>query len=110
MRISDWSSDVCSSDLRADEGALDLDLDLASPQQTPQSQAAQATLHHPLLLVTRGPDTGKTTPINRMPVLLVAQARPAGTPHPTTALADNSRASCMDREDQNGLIRVGGVA
>src|SRR3546814_15518432 len=117
MRISDWSSDVCSSDLyerhlaaglhrigahpldatgteslaplltqlfpestpnppqtphpasepetapqqallppagegarRADEGALDLDLDLASPQHTPHSQDAQAPPHTPLLL------------------------------------------------------------
>src|SRR3546814_6565119 len=71
----------------ADEGALDRDLDLASPQQTPQSQAAQATLHHPLLLVTGGPGTGKTTTITRMLVLLVAQARQAGNPPPRIALA-----------------------
>src|SRR5690606_36664343 len=52
-----------------------------------QAQAAAATLHHNLLLVTGGPGTGKTTTITRMLVLLVAQAHEAGAHAPRIALA-----------------------
>ncbi len=52
-----------------------------------QSRAAAAALAHNLLLVTGGPGTGKTTTITRMLVLLMAQARDAGTAPPRIALA-----------------------
>ncbi|KAF1704631.1 exodeoxyribonuclease V subunit alpha [Pseudoxanthomonas kaohsiungensis] len=52
-----------------------------------QARAAETALHHPLLLVTGGPGTGKTTTITRLLVLLAAQAREAGRPAPRIALA-----------------------
>ncbi|MGB3393182.1 MAG: AAA family ATPase, partial [Stenotrophomonas sp.] len=45
-----------------------------------QARAAALALCHPLLLVTGGPGTGKTTTIARLLVLLAAQARAAGQP------------------------------
>ncbi|MBB1061595.1 exodeoxyribonuclease V subunit alpha [Marilutibacter spongiae] len=52
-----------------------------------QARAAEAALHHPLLLVTGGPGTGKTRTIARLLVLLVAQAATAGRTPPRIALA-----------------------
>ena len=52
-----------------------------------QARAAALALRHPLLLVTGGPGTGKTTTIARVLVLLAAQARAAGHAAPRVALA-----------------------
>ena len=52
-----------------------------------QAQAAAMALRHPLMLVTGGPGTGKTTTIARLLVLLAAQARAAGQPAPRIGLA-----------------------
>ncbi len=52
-----------------------------------QARAADAALRHPLLLVTGGPGTGKTTTITRLLVLLAAQAAAAGRDTPRIALA-----------------------
>ena len=52
-----------------------------------QARAAAVALRHPLLLVTGGPGTGKTTTIARVLALLAAQALHAGQPAPQVALA-----------------------
>jgi len=52
-----------------------------------QARAAALALRHPLLLVTGGPGTGKTTTIARVLVLLAAQAQAAGRAPPRVALA-----------------------
>ena len=52
-----------------------------------QARAAALALRHPVLLLTGGPGTGKTTTITRLLVLLVAQAVQAGSPPPRIALA-----------------------
>jgi exodeoxyribonuclease V alpha subunit len=52
-----------------------------------QARVAALALLRPLLLVTGGPGTGKTTTIARLLLLLVAQARQAARPLPRIALA-----------------------
>ena len=52
-----------------------------------QARAAALALLRPLLLVTGGPGTGKTTTITRMLLMLVAQAEQVGLPVPRIALA-----------------------
>ncbi|HEY5804719.1 MAG TPA: exodeoxyribonuclease V subunit alpha [Lysobacter sp.] len=52
-----------------------------------QARAAALALLQPLLLVTGGPGTGKTTTITRVLLLLIAQARQAGVSPPRIALA-----------------------
>ncbi|MFD0739736.1 exodeoxyribonuclease V subunit alpha [Lysobacter koreensis] len=52
-----------------------------------QARAAALALLRPLLLVTGGPGTGKTTTITRLLLLLLAQARHAGSAPPRIALA-----------------------
>ncbi|WP_282296982.1 exodeoxyribonuclease V subunit alpha [Stenotrophomonas sp. PS02289] len=55
--------------------------------QDHQARAAAVALRHPLVLVTGGPGTGKTTTIARVLALLTAQALQAGQPAPQVALA-----------------------
>lgn len=52
-----------------------------------QARAAAVALRHPLVLVTGGPGTGKTTTIARLLVLLAAQAQQANAALPRVALA-----------------------
>lgn len=52
-----------------------------------QARAAALALRHPLLLVTGGPGTGKTTTTARLLVLLAAQARQNGRKAPVIKLA-----------------------
>jgi len=52
-----------------------------------QARAAASALLRPLLLVTGGPGTGKTTTIARLLLLRMAQARHAGEATPRIALA-----------------------
>ena len=52
-----------------------------------QALAARRALDAPLMLVTGGPGTGKTTTIARVLLLLVAQAHARGEPTPRIALA-----------------------
>jgi len=53
----------------------------------PQAQAALTALRHPLLLVTGGPGTGKTTTVARILLLLLANAQAAGREIPRLHLA-----------------------
>ncbi|TYT26559.1 exodeoxyribonuclease V subunit alpha [Luteimonas viscosa] len=59
----------------------------AQPADDLQAQAITAARHHPLLLITGGPGTGKTTTITRLLLALVAQADAAGASPPRIALA-----------------------
>jgi exodeoxyribonuclease V alpha subunit len=59
----------------------------AHPSDDLQSQAITAAQNHPLLLITGGPGTGKTTTITRLLLALIAQAAAANTPSPRIALA-----------------------
>jgi exodeoxyribonuclease V alpha subunit len=52
-----------------------------------QARAAALSLLRPLLLVTGGPGTGKTTTVTRILLLLIEQARQASLPLPRIALA-----------------------
>ena len=52
-----------------------------------QARAARAALEHPLLLITGGPGTGKTTTVARVLLLLAAQARALGGAMPRIVLA-----------------------
>ena len=71
-----------------------------------QARAAEASLRHPLLLVTGGPGTGKTTTITRLLVLLAAQAREAGRPAPRIALAaPTGRAAERMAESVRGAVQ-----
>lgn len=67
---------------RPDPGA-----DGGNPIPDHQALAATLALLHPLLLITGGPGTGKTTTTARLLVLLAAQARDAGRAPPRIALA-----------------------
>lgn len=55
--------------------------------QDRQARAVALALLHPLLLVTGGPGTGKTTTIARLLLLRAAQAQAAAAPAPRIALA-----------------------
>lgn len=61
--------------------------DDAAPGPDLQARAAALALLRPLLLITGGPGTGKTTTIARVLLLLLAQARHAGRAWPRIALA-----------------------
>lgn len=52
-----------------------------------QAHAARAALEHPVLLITGGPGTGKTTTVARVLLLLAARAAARGEPAPRIALA-----------------------
>jgi exodeoxyribonuclease V alpha subunit len=58
-----------------------------------QARAAALALRHPLLLVTGGPGTGKTTTIARLLVLAAAQARANGRPARIALAAPTGRAA-----------------
>lgn len=61
--------------------------DGGNPIPDHQALAATLALLHPLLLITGGPGTGKTTTTARLLVLLAAQARDTGRAPPRIALA-----------------------
>jgi exodeoxyribonuclease V alpha subunit len=70
-----------------------------------QARAAAVALLRPLLLVTGGPGTGKTTTIARLLLLLVAQARQATRPAPRIALAaPTGRAAERMAESLRGAV------
>src|SRR3546814_20797871 len=76
MRISDWSSDVCSSDL---SGHVD-----APAEQQPEVQRAQAALDRALLnlgyTTVRAPQAGTVTKVNQLQVGdFVSASRPVFT-------------------------------
>ncbi len=52
-----------------------------------QARAARAALEHPVLLITGGPGTGKTTTVARVLLLLAARAQARGEAVPRIALA-----------------------
>src|SRR5690606_10233624 len=59
----------------------------AQPAEDLQFQAITAAQRHPLLLITGGPGTGKTTTITRILLALITQATAANAPPPRIALA-----------------------
>ncbi|HZW17428.1 MAG TPA: exodeoxyribonuclease V subunit alpha [Luteimonas sp.] len=73
-----------------------------------QAQAARQALLRPLLLVTGGPGTGKTTTITRLLLLLLAQARAEGRAPPRIALvAPTGRAADRVAESlRNAVARL----
>jgi exodeoxyribonuclease V alpha subunit len=70
-----------------DESVAALHARLFPDPDDAQARAARRALEAPLMLVTGGPGTGKTTTIARLLVLLAAQARAQGAPMPRIALA-----------------------
>ena len=72
-----------------------------------QARAAAVALRHPLVLVTGGPGTGKTTTTARLLVLLVAQALQAGRAAPRIALAaPTGRAAERMAESVRNAVQV----
>lgn len=81
---------LCARDAEAIDPALDALHARLFPQRAAgdaQAQAALAALGHPVLLITGGPGTGKTTTVARVLVLLAAQALARGDGMPRIALA-----------------------
>jgi exodeoxyribonuclease V alpha subunit len=83
-----------------------------SARDAHQARAAALALRHPLLLVTGGPGTGKTTTIARLLLLAAAQARQAQRPLRIALAAPTGRAAermaqslriAVDRLREGGL-------
>src|SRR3546814_6533765 len=72
MRISDWSSDVCSSDLIAAMADRDMLL-IVSPAQHLRKVVAQAPAGTPLILCSKGIEAGTGLLMSEV----AAQAQPA---------------------------------
>ncbi len=79
-----------------------------------QARAAAVALRHPLVLVTGGPGTGKTTTIARLLVLLAAQAVQADQALPRVALAAPTGRAAERMAESLRLavqrLRLGGIA
>jgi exodeoxyribonuclease V alpha subunit len=77
-----------------------------------QARAATLALRHPLLVITGGPGTGKTTTIARLLLLSVAQARSDGRPLRIALAAPTGRAAERMAESLRSAIdalRIAGV-
>src|SRR3546814_16114865 len=100
MRISDWSSDVCSSDLLAEIAAWDI----AFPD--PDSAPSRALSVHAVRTASDGADAGRG-PELVISAVTAAQDLPAA--HAVTAgLAPNGSAYCRARGCPDGWTSVGG--
>lgn len=98
-----------------DEAALAPLFDTLFPPATRdahQARAARLALQHPLLLVTGGPGTGKTTTIARMLLLSLAHARNSGLPLRIALAAPTGRAAERMAESLRNAVealRAGGI-
>jgi exodeoxyribonuclease V alpha subunit len=89
-RLATALSGLCATPLPAPDAsvlALHARLFPAATADDAQARAARRALDAPVMLVTGGPGTGKTTTIARLLVLLAAQARARGEAMPRIALA-----------------------
>ena len=71
-----------------------------------QARAARLALRHPLLLVTGGPGTGKTTTIARLLLLAVAHAQSAGRGLRIALAAPTGRAADRMAQSLRGALDV----
>ncbi|WP_162301505.1 AAA family ATPase, partial [Cognatilysobacter segetis] len=82
-RLASAMTRLCGAVVPAPDGsvlALHARLFPADAGNDAQARAARQALEAPVMLVTGGPGTGKTTTIARLLVLLIAQARAGGAP------------------------------
>src|SRR3546814_14900942 len=103
MRISDWSSDVCSSDLSRQAGAIDP----AFPRTEARTEDSLCTCHRGST-PAHGVGTGtqalaqraRDLPGGKVPAVLLSHPLPAGA----RVVAKIGRASCGERGCQDVVI------
>ena len=115
-RLADGLRRIASATLSTpDDNALAPLFDALFPpasRDPHQARAAAVALRHPLLLITGGPGTGKTTTIARLLLLSVAQARSTGQTLRIALAAPTGRAAERMAESLRhavDVLREGGI-
>src|SRR3546814_11095051 len=82
MRISDWSSDVCSSDLIAPERIVDVDLASEEVRQNFRRYLAEWAKHPPFYVMQTGSPQAVVSRFNDMKEVLNDRTRCSSVPPP----------------------------